>query len=113
MKLLITVSLLFVLPALSLASDVSSHNETVTAAINHDDGGKLSKRHLHKLLDTLSEAGCHAVLSAAADSSPQLVFDPQPVSDVVKQRPGYRLIARAKTLDGALSVRGEIGRAHV
>ena len=108
MKLLITLSLLLLFPALTSAQDALSQLESVTITINHDDGGKLSKRHLRHLLDALSEAGCKAVLPEASDAPTQLVFDPRPVSVVMKQRPDYRLIARARTLDGELHVRGAI-----
>ena len=108
MKLLITVSLLLLFPALTSAQDMLSQLESVTLTINHDDGGKLSERHMKNLLDALSEAGCKSVLAEASDAPTQLVFDPHPVSVVIKKMPDYRLIARARTLDGKLQVRGAI-----
>jgi len=109
MTLLITASFLLLFSGITSAQDVSSNLKSITLTINHDDGGKTSKRHLHDFLDALNKEGCDAISPNASTVSPaQLIFDSRPVSIVKNQRPNYRLIARAKTLDGALNVRGAI-----
>ncbi|MDH5766420.1 MAG: phosphate/phosphite/phosphonate ABC transporter substrate-binding protein [Gammaproteobacteria bacterium] len=107
-KILLAISLLLFRPGLSLAQDTITPDKIITMFVDHADGGKLSKRHMQKLLDALSDAECHVAITDKLTSSVQLVFDPRPVSLVIKQRPDYRLIARAKTTDNAFHVRGAI-----
>lgn len=108
-KLFITILFLFSVAALASAENASTHQQAVTIAINHADGGKTSSRHVGRLLAVLDEGGCKVSLSDDSSlHSAQLVFDPGPVSVVMKQRPDYQLIARARTLDGELTVRGAI-----
>ncbi len=79
----------------------------ITVKLDHNDGGKESKRHLRKLLAALSSAGC-GVEPDDDNAPPQLLFDSRPVPIARRQLPGYRLIAVAKTLDGRQSVRGAV-----
>ncbi|MET0118569.1 MAG: PhnD/SsuA/transferrin family substrate-binding protein [Sedimenticola sp.] len=77
--------------------------------INHDDGDRLDKRYIRNLLDALAREGCHGLPYSADSTAPaQLVFDPAPVSEARSLRPAYRLIARARGLDGEVTVRGAI-----
>ena len=109
MTLLITTLVLLFFPDMVSAQEKPSELESVRINVNHDDGGKTGKRHLRDLLDALNKAGCNAILDDASAAVPaQIIFDSRPVSVVNKQRPDYRLIARAKTLYGALEVRGAI-----
>lgn len=106
---LITFFIFLIFTGLSSAQDVPSHLESVAIAINHDDGGKTNQRHIRNLLEALIREGCNVTLADAATATPaQLVFDPGPVSIIKKQMTDYRLIARARTLDGDLKVRGAI-----
>ncbi|UZE96478.1 phosphate/phosphite/phosphonate ABC transporter substrate-binding protein [Alkalimarinus alittae] len=109
MSVFLSVLVLVVLSPFSLASDVSGSDSDIIVEINHDDGGKISKRHGQKLLDALAREGCDALsYPGSEEQTPLLIFDSAPVSTVAVQRPGYRLIARAKTLEGALTVKGAI-----
>ena len=109
MALLIATFILLLSSGIASAQEKSPNSEGVTIAVNHDDGGKTSKRHLRDLLDALNDYGCRFILPEASSAAPtQLMFDSRPVSVVMKQMPDYRLIARAKTLYGALDVRGAI-----
>lgn len=64
---------------------------------------------MRDLLDSLNEQGCSAILSDASIVAPaQLLFDSRPAAIIKKQIPDYQFIARAKTLYGALNVRGAI-----
>ncbi len=81
----------------------------ISVAIDHDDGGKTAKRHLRTMLRVLKESGCHVATGEEFGDTPaQLVFDSRPTPIGRAARPNYRLIARAKTLDGELSVRGSV-----
>lgn len=81
----------------------------VTVEIDHDDGGKIVKRHVRNLVAALSKNGCSAVLHDRLTEEPaQLLFDSRPVSIARNERPDYELVAQAKTLNGELSVRGAI-----
>jgi hypothetical protein len=92
-----------------MACGASGGERCVSVEINHDDGGKTSQRHGQKLLDALALEGCDELsYRETKEGVPQLIFDSAPVSEVEKLRPEYRLIARAKTLEGDLTVRGAI-----
>jgi len=109
MTLFITALFLLFLPGIASTQDMSSASQSVTITINHDDGGKVGKRHIHHLLSALNERGCNAILPATITDAPvQLLFDSRPAAIVKKQMPDYRFIARAKTLYGELNVRGAI-----
>jgi len=109
MKLLITPVLLFFLPGMALAQNIHFESEHVRLIINHDDGGKTSQRHVVNLLASLNEKGCNVIISDTATvNSAQLVFDSRPTSIIKKQMSDYRFIAQAKTLTGALNVKGAI-----
>lgn len=100
---------LLIFPVLGFAQAQASEHERVTVTIIHDDGGKTGERDIRDLLDALGESGCRAVLSIEGSRAPaQLVFDPQPVSMAEKKLPDYRLIARARTVDGELTVGGAV-----
>lgn len=109
MKFLVTVFILLLYPEFTSAQDVSSNLERITVTINHDDGGKTGKRHLRKLLDSLNNKGCNAISPKMSTAKPvQLIFDSRPASIVKKTMTDYHFIARAKTLEGKLNVRGAI-----
>jgi len=109
MLLLFTALLLPFLPGITSAQEITTDSESVTITVNHDDGGKRGKRHMLDFLAALNKEGCKAILSDTSSAMPaQLLFDSRPVSIVKKQMPDYRFIARAKTLYGALNVRGAI-----
>lgn len=107
MMLLFTALLLLLLPGNASAQEITADSESVTITVNHDDGGKKGKRHMLDLLAALNKEGCKAILTDTSTAA-QLLFDSRPVFIVKKQMPDYRLIARAKTLYGALDVRGAI-----
>jgi len=105
----IAALLLVLIPAIASTQDMSSGSESVTLTVNHDDGGKTAKRHMRDLLEALNKGGCNVILSdTITDTQVQLLFDSRPASIVKKKMPDYRFIARAKTLSGALNVRGAI-----
>jgi hypothetical protein len=105
----ITALFLLLLPAFASATQVLIDSAPVSVTVDHNDGGKTGKHHMRNLLAALSEEGCSAVLHNASSNTPaQLLFDSRPISVVNNERPNYRLIARAKTLEGELSVRGAI-----
>ena len=109
MTLFITALLLLFIPCVASTQDMSSGSESVTITVNHDDGGKTGKRHMRDLLGALNEGGCNAILSGTITDAPvQLLFDSRPSYIVKKEMPDYQFIARAKTLYGALNVRGAI-----
>ena len=92
-----------------LLQPLLANTEFLSVKISHDDGGKTSERHIVHMIDALNENGCRTVIFRPSSKGiVQLVFDPGPVSLVAKQKTEYRLIARAKTLDGAVNVRGAI-----
>ncbi|MES9902715.1 MAG: PhnD/SsuA/transferrin family substrate-binding protein [Sedimenticola sp.] len=104
-----TLLSLLLLPAVVSAAQVFADSTPVSVMIDHDDGGNSGKRHIHNLLAALNKGGCSAVLQDTSSGVPaNLLFDSRPVSIVRKKRPDYQLIARAKTLEGELSVRGAI-----
>lgn len=109
MPLFIAVLLLWGMPSILQAQEKISDLQSVTTAVNHDDGGKTSERHMRNLLDTLKQEGCDAIATDKHKTSPaQLIFNSSPASEVKKQKPEYQLIVRAKTLTGELNVRGAI-----
>lgn len=106
MSLRTAACLLFILPALVLAQQPAA---PITVTIIHDDGGKTSQRHLDSFLAAMQKGGCRTVSShRSSNSEAQLIFDPSPVSLTRPEKTAYKLIARAKALDGALKVRGAI-----
>lgn len=109
MKACLSMIVLFVLSPALLASDFESEEGLITIEINHDDGGKTSKRHRQKLLSALAREGCDAISFSETDEPyPQLVFESAPITEVAETRSDYRLISRATTLDGELTVKGAI-----
>lgn len=112
MRVMICAFVAMVFSSLTMACDSTGSEHCLTVEINHDDGGKVSPRHGKKLLDALAREGCDELVYTAANTpqtaAAQLIFDSAPVSSVVQSRPEYRLIARAKTLDGELTVKGAV-----
>lgn len=92
---------LLLLPFHILIADPTS----ITISVDHDDGGRVGVRSMQSLLTALNNKGCKTVLHSG-DGLGQLLFDSRPVSIARKDRSDYRLIARAKTLEGKLTVRG-------
>lgn len=88
-----------------LSGQAMADQTSITVSIDHDDGGRTSDSYMQDLLAALNGNGCETVLHLG-DGPAQLVFDSRPVSIAKKDRYDYRLIARAKTLDGKLTVRG-------
>ena len=81
----------------------------LTLAVDHSDGGKQGKRHLKKLTTFLNGQGCNVVPQPeSGEAAADLLFKPQPVTVIESEQSGYRLIARAETLQGEQSVRGAI-----
>ena len=79
----------------------------VTVGTDYDDGGRVGDSYIQTLLEALNTNGCNTVsYKDTQDDHVQLLFDSRPVSIAKKDRSGYRLIARARTLDGKLTVRG-------
>jgi len=79
----------------------------VTVSTDYDDGGRAGDSYILTLLEALNTNGCNTILHKdTQDGHGQLLFDSRPVSIAKKDRSDYRLIARAKTLDGKLTVRG-------
>jgi ABC-type phosphate/phosphonate transport system substrate-binding protein len=102
------IRLLFPLFLLCLTANTSQASP-IALGIDHSDGGKAGKRHSDRLVKALAKAGCSTILQSRQNGSlPQLLFDPRPVSVAGKGLPNYRLIARARTLDGKQMVRGAI-----
>lgn len=93
-------AILVLMPALSFS-------EGVTVSINYDDGGKTSDRHFNKLLTALQGNGCD-VKQVGLDQFAQLLFDPTPRAVAFDTHVDYELIAIAKTLTGAVDIRGAI-----
>jgi len=92
-----------------LVGEAQADSTSITVSIDHDDGGKTGDRHYRNLLTALNKEGCNVVLhDGSGDGLGQLLFDSRPVSLAKNDRLDYQLIARAKTLDGELSVRGAI-----
>jgi len=109
-KILHITTLLFLLyPALSSADGVFTGVSSISVSVDHSDGGRQSDRQMRSLLTALNSEGCHAIVSKASSQAPaQLHFDPTPVSNNKLEDVGYRLIARAITLEGKSSIRGAI-----
>lgn len=102
-----SVLFLLLLPFHILLDQAIADPTAIIASIDHDDGGRTSDSHMQDLLAALNTNGCNAVLhDGSNDGHGQLVFDSRPVSIAKKDRTDYKLIARAKTPDGKLTVRG-------
>ncbi|MFD2230385.1 PhnD/SsuA/transferrin family substrate-binding protein [Alkalimarinus sediminis] len=112
MRVVIFAFVLMVFSSWSIACESAAGESCLTVDINHDDGGKTSERHGQKMLDALAREGCDALSyidsSASETTKAQLVFESAPISEVSPSLPEYRLIARAKTLEGELTVRGAV-----
>ena len=103
------VFFLLLLPFHVFVDQAVADSGSITVSIDHDDGGKTGDRHHQNLLTALNNEGCNVVLHDGSDDGlGQLLFDSRPVSLAKNDRLDYQLIARAKTLDGELSVRGAI-----
>ena len=101
------VLFLLLLPFHALFNQAIADPTSITLSIDHDDGGRISDSYMQTLLTALNTNGCNAVLHDGSDDAHgQLLFDSRPVSIAKKDRANYRLIARAKTLEGKLTVRG-------
>jgi len=96
---------LLLLPFHVLHKQAIADPTTVTISVDHDDGGRIGVKYMQSLLTALNNNGCKAVLHNG-DGPGQLLFDSRPVSIARKDRSDYRLIARSKTLEGKLTVRG-------
>jgi len=101
----IALTLLLLLHALQIQAIADP--APVTVSTDYDDGGRVGDSYIQTLLEALSTNGCNAVsYKDVQDGHAQLLFDSRPVSITKKDRSDYRLIARARTLDGKLTVRG-------
>lgn len=99
--------LLLLLPFHILLNQAVADSTSITVSIDHDDGGRTSESYMQDLLIALNKNGCNTVLHAGTGmGNGQLLFDSRPVSIAKKDRTNYRLIARAKTIEGKLSLRG-------
>ncbi len=99
----------FLLPFYMLLDWAEAGTTPITVTIDHDDGGKTGARHSRNLFTALNENGCSVIDNKDTGYGfGELIFDSRPVPLVKNDRPDYRLIAQAKTLDGKLSVRGAI-----
>ena len=96
---------LLLLPFHILLDQAIADQTSITVSIDHDDGGRTSDSYMQTLLAALNKNGCETVLHSG-DGPGQLLFDSRPVSIAKKDRSDYLLIARAKTLEGKLTVRG-------
>jgi len=98
-----------VLSPMGLAAETPSLGGPITIRIDHADGGKREQRHLSSMLTALTKNGCNNTpYKASTHDTAQLLFDSRPISVAKKDLQGYTLIARARTLSGALMVRGAI-----
>ncbi len=99
--------ILFLLPFYILPGQAMADPTSITVSIDHDDGGRPGDVFKQDLLTALNKNGCNTVLHAGTGSgNGQLLFDSRPVSIAKKDRGNYRLIARARTIEGKLSLRG-------
>mgnify|MGYP000280084669 CR=1 FL=1 len=112
MNVVLSAFALVVFSSLSVACELTASESCLSVEINHDDGGKVSQRHGQKLLDALAREGCdelsYVEAVASESSEAQLIFDSAPAAEVAQSLPEHRLIARAKTLDGSLTVKGAV-----
>lgn len=100
---------LLILPAVGVSSPALAAPAGLTVTINHDDGGRTSKRHQRILLKALNEEGCPAVVSPVADGkAADLIFDSRPPAEMRGEESGNELIAQAITEEGKAIVRGAI-----
>ena len=99
--------LLLLLPFHILLDQAVADSTSITVSIDHNDGGRTSDSYLQDLLTVLNKNECNTVLHAGIGNG-QLLFDSRPVSIAKKDRTDYRLIDRAKTIEGKLSLRGAI-----
>lgn len=92
----------YILPEQAIADSTS-----ITVSTDYDDGGRVGDSYMQTLLAALNNNGCKTILhNGDGNDLAQLLFDSRPVSIAKKDRLNYRLIARAKTLEGKLTVRG-------
>ncbi|MCP4000223.1 MAG: phosphate/phosphite/phosphonate ABC transporter substrate-binding protein [Gammaproteobacteria bacterium] len=104
-----TTLLLLLYPAFSYADEVFTSVSSISVSVDHSDGGRQSDRQMRNLLTALNSDGCRAIVNKTSNQAPaQLHFDPMPVSISKLEDVGYRLIARAITLEGKSSIRGAI-----
>ena len=96
---------LLLLPFHILLDQAIADPTSITVSIDHDDGGRTSDSYMQDLLTALNNNGCKTILHGD-NGQGQLLFDSRPVSIAKKDRSDYQLIARAKTLEGKLTVRG-------
>jgi len=109
MRIVLSILAIIMCPGILLACEFQDDSECLSVAIKHDDGGKTSERHALTLINALAAEGCESLSYTESKSvQPHLLFDPTPVSIVREQWPDYRLIARAKTLNNELTVKGAI-----
>lgn len=98
---------LLLLPVHVLLNLAIADSAPITISTDYDDGGRVGDSYMHDLLTALNNNGCNTVLhDGSGDAQGQLLFDSRPISIAKKDRSDYRLIARAKTLEGKLTVRG-------
>jgi hypothetical protein len=101
--------LLYLLMAVFPSAWAVAEAGSITVAIDHSDGGKKGQRHLNKLISFLNDQGCSVVPQDRSDGTEaELLFKPQPVSRIESELAGFRLIARAETLQGEQMVRGAV-----
>ena len=91
----------------TLVSHAIADAPFISISVDHDDGGRAGDQYMHDLVTALNANGCNAVSNAEPNNS-QMLFDSRPVSIAKKDRTDYQLIARARTLNGELMVRGAI-----
>lgn len=86
---------------------------SLSAVLREGDGGQHRERHLNRLRDHMVAAGCPAGLHAIAAEAPTppgtaLLFSPQPVDGAAPGLDGFRLLSRARTVDGELRMGGAL-----
>ena len=109
MRVIISLFIFFVFSPMTIACESPTDSSCVSIEINHDDGGKTGKRHRNTFLDALAREGCDGYpKDTTSDIKPQLLFNPGPITETGKSLPDYRLIARAKTVDGEFALRGAV-----
>lgn len=109
MRIVLSTLAIAIFPGISLACDFQDDSECLSVAIKHDDGGKTSERHALTLINALAAEGCDNLsYTESASAKPHLLFDSTPHPIAREQLPDYRLIARAKTLNNELTVKGAI-----
>ncbi len=112
LRIITTFSVIFGFCVLPI-SGVAAKGKSLTAVVRTDDGGQHKKRHLKKIRTYLSGGGCRvdvAFLENGAPTPPDtdLEFAPQPIDTAAGARPGFKLLAQARTIEGKTKIGGAI-----